>query len=114
MQLSPYAIPGIMHTIKPGNHKNEIERIINTAAVWFGITADVLKTPRRFREISIKRQLVMHYLASKHYTLSQIGKSFNKDHSTVIHARNTINTLISIYPDIAAQQKELHRYLTLN
>ena len=69
-----------------------IEAIQQTVADHFGISAELLVGKTRKQEISNARQIAM-YLAKKLTTspLKVIGLHFgNRDHSTVIHAVQTI------------------------
>ena len=49
----------------------------------------------RGREYVVARQLFIYFMLKyTKKTLREVGKYFNKDHATVIHARTTINNLI--------------------
>lgn len=66
------------------------------------ITMDALKTKSRKRELVEVRQIMMHILTAKldAATLKSIGGIFgNRDHSTVIHARDTIDGLLDVGKD---------------
>ncbi|MFO7768201.1 MAG: helix-turn-helix domain-containing protein [bacterium] len=73
-----------------------IESIQETVASHFGISSDQLRARTRKKEIVVPRQLAM-YLC-KHFTdssLKTIGLHFGgRDHSTVIHAYQTIQEKI--------------------
>jgi chromosomal replication initiator protein len=86
-----------------------IERIIEVVTDFFKIKLSEIKGKTRLREVVMPRQIAM-YLA-KHYTalsLKNIGYHFGgRDHSTVIHAIQTVNDLIDIDKQIAHQVQEL-------
>lgn len=52
-------------------------------------------TVSRIRENVLKRQILMHYMRTKHgLTYQKIGQLFARDHGTVIHAQNSIQGFI--------------------
>jgi len=73
-----------------------IEFIQKSISDYYGIHADELKAKTRKKEIVIARQLAMYF--SKEFTqhsLKSIGYHFGgRDHSTVIHAVQTVNDMI--------------------
>ncbi|MCU0399623.1 MAG: chromosomal replication initiator protein DnaA [Algoriphagus sp.] len=73
-----------------------IEFIQKSISEYYGIHADELKAKTRKKEIVIARQLAMYF--SKEFTqhsLKSIGYHFGgRDHSTVIHAVQTVNDMI--------------------
>lgn len=75
--------------------RQEIER-------YYNIPYEQLISGTRKRPICEKRQL-LQVLALKHTKLSTvaIGRLTNRDHATVIHARKTINNLLSTGDRIA-------------
>jgi chromosomal replication initiator protein len=73
-----------------------IEFIQKSVSEYYGIHADELKAKTRKKEIVIARQMAMYF--SKEFTqhsLKSIGYHFGgRDHSTVIHAVQTVNDMI--------------------
>ncbi|GAB2483836.1 chromosomal replication initiator protein DnaA [Algoriphagus taiwanensis] len=73
-----------------------IEFIQKAVSEYFGIHADELKAKTRKKEIVIARQVAMFF--SKEFTnhsLKSIGYHFGgRDHSTVIHAIQTVNDMM--------------------
>jgi transcriptional regulator with XRE-family HTH domain len=54
-------------------------------------------TQSRYRESTLKRQIIMHYLRNQHQmTLREIAELFNRNHATVIHAEKLISNMLSI------------------
>lgn len=52
---------------------------------------------RRFRRYTDARQMAMQIVRqSTRLTLTDIGRLFDRDHSTVIHATNSVKNLIAI------------------
>ena len=76
--------------------KPQIEQIQEVVAKHFQLSGDVLRGKSRKQEIALARMMAMA-LATKltDHSLKHIGQLFGgRDHSTVIHARNTIHKLI--------------------
>ncbi len=73
-----------------------IDFIQKSVSEYFGIHTDELKAKTRKKEIVIARQVAMYF--SKEFTnhsLKSIGYHFGgRDHSTVIHAVQTVNDMI--------------------
>lgn len=73
-----------------------IEYIQKTVSEYFNVSSDDLKAKTRKKEIVIARQLAMYF--SKDYTnhsLKSIGSHFGgRDHSTVIHALQSVNDML--------------------
>ena len=71
------------------------EQIQSVICLGEMLLAEQLQSKSRKREIVFARQAVMFFL--KRYskeTSERIGKHYNKDHATVIHALKAINNLI--------------------
>ncbi|HFB83172.1 MAG TPA: chromosomal replication initiator protein DnaA [Thermodesulfatator sp.] len=68
------------------------EKIIELVCRYFQVSRDELRSPSRRRSVSYPRQMAM-YLCRKFTgeTLEAIGRMFNRDHATVVHALNTIS-----------------------
>lgn len=79
---------------KPIDNEGAIARIQRTVAKHFGISVCELTSDRRFRKVARPRQIAMYL--SKQLTpksLPAIGRHFNRDHTTVMHAIDTIDRL---------------------
>ena len=89
--LAQYALRDIvgtqMKTITPGF-------IIDVVAEHFHITASDILSKKKDKLIAVPRQIAM-YLTSEYtdFITSRIGEAFERDHSTVIHNVDKINTL---------------------
>ena len=72
----------------------EPETIVHVAATHYGITREQLKGKRRTNSVALPRQMAM-YLMRRMTTLSlsEIGRFFDRDHTTVIHACEKIERL---------------------
>jgi chromosomal replication initiator protein len=86
-----------------------IDKIIDTVTDYFKIKVVDIKGKTRLREVVLPRQIAM-YLAKEYTTLSLKGIGYHfggRDHSTVIHAIQTVNDLIDFDRDVAGHVKEL-------
>ncbi|RZW26614.1 MAG: chromosomal replication initiator protein DnaA [Desulfobulbaceae bacterium] len=78
----------------------------------FKLSLEELRSKTRKRAIAFPRQVAM-YLCRKHTeeTLAEIGKVFNRDHSTVMHAVKVVSTLNRRDASVASQLKLLSEKL---
>jgi len=86
----------------------EPEAIVQVAAARYGITRDQLKGKRRTNSVALPRQIAM-YLMRRQTTLSlsEIGRFFDRDHTTVMHADRKIRELMGERRTIYNQVTEL-------
>lgn len=93
--------------------QNSIENIQKVVAEYYRIAQRDLTGKSRVRKIARARQLAMllsRELTSKSYP--EIGRAFEgRDHSTVIHACETIENLKQTEPDLLEDYKNLCRIL---
>ena len=89
-----------------------LDEIQRKVAEHFKVSPADILSPRRDRDIARPRQVAM-YLAKQLTTrsLPEIGRKFNRDHTTVIHAVRTIETLVArdnaMARDVDALKKSL-------
>ncbi len=71
------------------------DRIVDVVAAHYGITREQLKGKRRTNSVALPRQVAM-FLMRRQTTLSlaEIGRFFDRDHTTVIHACSKIERLM--------------------
>jgi chromosomal replication initiation ATPase DnaA len=79
-----------------------VELIINIVCDYFNVDILELKNKSRYRKYVYARQLIMYFLTREQITLKEIGKIFNRDHTTVVHANRTIRNLL--YSDDNVQE----------
>jgi chromosomal replication initiator protein len=79
-----------------------IEQIQRKVSDFFGVKLSDLKAKNRTRAVAFPRQVAM-YLARQltHASLSEVGRAFGgKDHTTVLHAVDKIQTLLQEDPKL--------------
>ncbi len=82
------------------DHCGYAKKIIDIVSGRFCVPVDELKARSRKREIVECRQVAIWIIKKKtRLSLSQIGKLFDRDHSTVLFSINSVNTFIETrYP----------------
>lgn len=92
---SAYAMPGLKYHASLLTKEQLLNLVIENTCAEFGITQKVLKTICRKRNLVEARQIIMFILwETRNYTLTSIGKIFNRDHTTVIHSKDNIIDLM--------------------
>lgn len=89
------------------------EDILSTVSAASGVyRQDILSKSRR-REVVLSRHLIAYYCYCKKIgSLSWIGKKIgNKDHSTVIHAKNGIEDLLQVKDNNLMPLYEITKHL---
>lgn len=87
--MNPYAIPGMSAKISHTVIEQHVCRV-------FEVHPDVLRQKCRREDIVIPRQTI-YYLCRKYLseiTVKQLGRMYNQDHATVVHAKKAIKNLI--------------------
>lgn len=112
LELAKQTLKSIVHDI---DSEVGIDYIQKTVSEYFKVTIDQLKDKTRKKEIVMARQLAMYF--SKEYTsssLKTIGYHFGgRDHSTVIHAVQTVNDLYDTDNAFKRSVDELRKKLKL-
>jgi chromosomal replication initiator protein len=112
LELAKQTLKSIVHDI---DSEVGIDYIQKTVSEYFKVTIEQLKDKTRKKEIVMARQLAMYF--SKEYThlsLKTIGYHFGgRDHSTVIHAVQTVNDLYDTDNTFKRSVDELRKKLKL-
>ncbi|HVD98408.1 MAG TPA: chromosomal replication initiator protein DnaA [Cytophagaceae bacterium] len=92
-----------------------IDYIMKFVSEYFNVTIEQMKDKTRKREIVVARQVSMYF--AKEYTnmsLKSIGSNFgNRDHSTVIHAIQSVNDLMDTDKKFNATMQDLMKKIKL-
>ena len=112
LELAKQIMKNIVHDIET---EVGIDYIQKTVAEYFHLKVDDLKDKTRKKEIVIARQVAMYF--SKEYTnhsLKSIGYHFGgRDHSTVIHAVQSVNDMIDVNANFRSSIKDLKEKLKI-
>lgn len=112
IDLAREVLRSIVNDIKSPLTVEEIQRIV---AEFFDIPNDLLRAKTRKQEIVIARQVAM-YLAKEltNCSLKTIGLNFGgRDHSTVIHAYQTVEEQIKIDPKFRSSIEQVKRKIEI-
>jgi chromosomal replication initiator protein len=112
LELAKQTLKTIVHDI---DTEVSIDYIQKTVAEYFHLKTEDLKDKTRKKEVVIARQLAMYF--SKEYTnhsLKSIGYHFGgRDHSTVIHAVQTVNDMYDVDSRFRSSVDELKKKLKM-
>ena len=94
--VSYFALPGMKGKVNVPivlNSKLQIDNIIKTCSNYFRIPFESLQSKTRMRNVVVARHITMWFLLNQtEITLSEVGGIFgNRDHTTVIHAKKSVN-----------------------
>jgi|SRR5215469_7461850 len=112
--MNYYSIPGLDFDFKRRRNAvrlgaNTPEGIIARVTDYFGITLDQMKQRDRHRPVVYARQVAMYIMYSRTtLSLKNIGERFgNRDHTTVLHAKQLIKDLMDVDPRVSEDVNEL-------
>ena len=112
LELAKEVLRNIVKEIQSDVSVDFIQKMV---AEYFKVDIDSLKAKVKKREIVIPRQLAMYFC--KRYTqltLALIGENFGgRDHSTVIHALESVEDMIKTDPNFKNSVDELSKKLKL-
>jgi len=102
--------------VKNSSREISIEFIQKLVCDYFTIPVDLVKSKTRKREIVQARQISMYYAKDlTKSSLKTIGMHFGgRDHSTVIHACQTVNDLIETDKKFKADIEEIGKRIKIN
>ncbi len=112
LELAKQTLQNIVHDIET---EVGIDYIQKTVSEYYKLNTEELKAKTRKKEIVIARQIAMYF--SKEYTnhsLKSIGYHFGgRDHSTVIHAVQSVNDMIDTNTNFRNSIEDLKRKLKM-
>jgi chromosomal replication initiator protein len=112
LELAKQTLKNIIHDIES---EVGIDYIQKTVSEYYKIDLNDLKAKTRKKEIVIARQIAMYF--SKEYTnhsLKSIGYHFGgRDHSTVIHAVQSVNDMIDTNNNFKSSIEDLKKRLKM-
>ena len=111
--MNSYSSPGVENFIVvrghiKGNGTYEMSLMMEMITEFYQISEKDIKSAWRKRPVVWARH-VFCYLCSKYVQCSivSIGKVINRDHTSVIHARQNVSNLMDSDPDLREQVKGL-------
>lgn len=92
--------------------KKQSDIIIASVSSLTGVSVDDIRSPKRTRNITIARQYAIYEVYEQLYihglSLSQIGKMFNRDHSTVLYSVRTVSDAIKLKDPLISRLHEMY------
>lgn len=100
------------------NKKKIITSVIYSAGQYFSFDPDLFKAQFRIKEVSNARKFLCKYLYEMNYrytgvdfSKSFIGKSIQRDHSTVIYCIESLNNEISFNKEVKKSYNDFQNYI---
>lgn len=86
-----------------------VRDVMRAASEVTQIDIEVLKGPRRSRSLAWPRQVAMYacVMLASNASLPQIGRAFNRDHTTVLHSVRVVKERLKRYPETRALYAEI-------
>ncbi len=84
LNISPYVFPGLKN-IRTLNNKHTVSDAVNIICGLLKYDIAKLITKSRKQDIVFRRSIVIKKLRDYHYSTTDIGRYFKKDHSTIIY-----------------------------
>ena len=112
LELAKQVLKNIVHEIDTEVSIDYLQKVVTE---HYNVSLESLKSKTRKKEIVIARQVAM-YLAKQYtnHSLKSIGHYCGgRDHSTVIHALQTVNDMLDTEPQFSLSLEELKRKIKL-
>lgn len=89
-----------------------VSKIQATVAEAYGISLQHMTSPARHQSVAWPRQVAMYLAREKtHHSLPGIGRLFNRDHTTVLHAIRAVERKAQAHPILRADVEALREAL---
>jgi chromosomal replication initiator protein len=113
--MNYWSMPSLRERQKANRQKiNYVDNIIKEICKFYSLSYEDITSKSRKREI-VKARFIAIYLirTETDYVLSQIGKLFNRDHSTILHSIKIINNTLTLKydTDISDEMQEIKKII---
>lgn len=99
MTCNPCTVPSFL----PANPLRSVinpEESVKVACDYFNVPLAALQTKSRYRTQTEIRAMLSEYLVTRHQLyMTTVARLFNRDHTTIIHARRVHSNLLQTDPD---------------
>ena len=111
--MQVYCTPCRGHGLEPTIFKQAtMPQLIDAACEFLKVDKEKILGRRRMRNITEYRHMIMAYLSNaRNYRLTEIGVAFNRDHSSVIHAKVHVSNLCATDELYSQTYASLTKYL---
>jgi chromosomal replication initiator protein len=106
MELASKIKPGLVN-VDTNDHWKECSRIVCLVADRYGFTKRELLGRRRTVKHIWPRHTAMALCRLLGLTYQDVGKVFNRDHGTIIHACHNVRNLVATEPRLREEFREL-------
>ena len=91
------------------NYNAHVENISRLVFNYFNVPLEKIKVNNRKAQVIRAKQFTAYFLKREMYkiTLEEIGKVFNRNHSTMTHSIRKINNLIEVDSEYRTYHEEL-------
>ncbi len=95
--------------------KPTLKQILKRTAKHFGLDEEQLTQPRRGPwPISWPRLLAMSIAYEQPYTCAEVGKAFNRHHTSTVYAHQRVADLCKQEPELAEERERLRKVINGN
>ena len=113
--MNYWSMPSLRERQKVMKEKiNYADNIVNEISQYYKLGVDLIKGKSRKREI-VKARFIAIYLirSDTDFTLSAIGRMFNRDHSTILYSIRIINNTLTLKydTDISDDLREIKKII---
>ena len=96
--MSYWTQPAMKERLDIKQQTQAAQNIISKVAKFYGLTSDEILGRCRERRLIKARFISIYFIKQKtEFTLVTIGKIFNRDHASIIHALKTIQTVKELH-----------------
>jgi chromosomal replication initiator protein len=94
--------------LKKGKRKVEVDFIVDQVARNLEVNLDDMYSRTRRQKVVMARDFAMHFIKKfcPYLSYSAIGKMFRRDHSTVLHSRDKMESYL-FYDEYAVKYNEI-------
>ncbi len=113
--LTPELVDELLDALHPHGERRRdvsVKHVQSKVADFYGLSVDELLSAGRERRLSLPRQMAMYLCCElTRDTLPMIAGAFERDHSTVVHARDKLERGCGEDPELAAAADRLKRVI---
>lgn len=113
--VSKESIDQAIAVIDPGNIPTDamVERIISTVSKNYGVAVEDIKSKKKTDNIANARHIAIYLIRNiTDLSLKEIGKIFDRDHSTVLSSLNKVELNIKTMKNTASEIKKLKKEIS--
>lgn len=88
------SVDGVLQIIDEIDHKNQ-RSLVKSIVDILGYTMEEIRSSDKHNAIAFARHFLSRYLHDNGWTLSAIGRSINRHHTTIINSLRTMDSMLS-------------------